>query len=117
MKHILFALALLAATPAGATTGLLCSTTGEQPISLALVVSHTAVPSVVSSRLTERGRQIAVATSQSWFDEYEVRVDLVDRNAIRHEARLSARWKRASRSYDGTLWRNGKRHWIRCRES
>jgi hypothetical protein len=85
-------------------------------VQVALAISHTAVPSVVSARLADNRREIPVMTAQSWFDPREVRVDLVDRNAMRHEARLRATWRAASRSYDGTLWRGGKSHWVRCRE-
>lgn len=109
--------ALLAAAPAQATTGLLCNTGRDAPIHLALAVSHTAVPSVVSVRLTDRRREVPVVTAQSWFDQSEVRVDLTDRNATRHEARLRASWRATTQSYDGSLWRNGRRHWVRCRES
>ena len=105
---------LLAAAPAQATTGLICRTAGDRPIHLALVISHTAVPAVVSARLTDNRREVPVVTAQSWFDPNEIRVDLVDRNAMRHEARLRAVAR--GRSYDGTLWRNGQRRWIRCRE-
>ena len=117
MKRLLFLLAgaLLLPAPAFATTGLVCRTAGSPPIHLALVISHTAVPAVVSARLTDKRRDVPVVTAQSWFDSAEIRVDLVDRNALRHEARLRA--VKHGRAYDGTLWRNGKRHWVRCRES
>jgi hypothetical protein len=111
---------LLAATmsllpaPAAATTGLICSNTGSPPIHLALVISHTAVPAVVSVRLTDNRRDVPVVIAQSWFDSSEIRVDLVGRNAMRHEARLRA--VKRGQAYDGTLWRNGKRRWVRCRE-
>ena len=116
MKRLLFMSVLLAAAPAQATTGLICSTSGPPPIHLALAISHTAFPSVVSARLTDNRREVPVVTAQSWFDTSEVRVDLVDRNALRHEARLRATWNAKARSYDGSLWRGGKRRWIRCRE-
>lgn len=109
-------LGLLIAAPAHATGGLVCSTSGQRPVALALVISHTAVPAVVSARLDENGREVPVMTAQSWFDASEVRVDLTDRNALRHEARLRATWRPKSRSYDGTLWRGGQRRWVRCRE-
>lgn len=107
-------IALLIAAPAGATTGLICNTAGPRPVQLALAISHTAVPAVVSVLLTDNRREVAAVTAQSWFDANEVRVDLVDRKALRHEARLSA--KRNGASYDGTIWRDGQRRWIRCRE-
>jgi hypothetical protein len=111
-----FAAVLLAPAPAFATSGLICSTSASRPLQIALAISHTAVPSVVSARLTDNRREVPVVTAQSWFDTNEIRVDLVDRNALRHEARLRATWRPASRSYDGTLWRAGKRRWVRCRE-
>lgn len=111
----IFGAALLTAVPAHATGGLICRTAGANPIQVALVISHTAVPAVVSARLTDRGRDIAVVTAQSWFETGEVRVDLVDRNAQRHEARIRA--VRRGAAYDGSLWRNGMRRWVRCREA
>ena len=114
MKRLLFLPALLIAAPADATTGLICSTAGSPPVHLALAISHTAVPAVVSARLTDNRRDVPVMTAQSWFDDKEIRVDLVDRNAQRHEARLRA--TRRGGHYDGSIWRNGKRRWVRCRE-
>lgn len=110
----LLIVSIAAASPANATTGFLCRTAGPTPITLALAVSHTAVPAVVSARLTDR-REVPVVTAQSWFDPRELRVDLVDRNAMRHEARIRA--VRRGPAYDGSLWRNGRRHWVRCRET
>ena len=110
------ALALIAAAPAQASGGLMCRTAGPRPVTLALVVSHTAVPAVVSTRLTDNGRAIPAQTAQSWLDPTELRIDLTDRNAQRHEARLRATWRAGSRSYDGSIWRDGQRRWVRCRE-
>jgi hypothetical protein len=115
MKKILgLAAALLAASPAHATGGLVCRTPGSPSIEVALVVSHTAVSSVVSARLTDNGRQVPVAVAQSWLEPNEVRLDLTDRNATRHELRLRARGN--GRVYDGSIWRLGQRRWVRCRE-
>ena len=116
MKWILLAgaAALLMSAPAHATTGLVCSTAGDRPVHIALVISHTAIPAVVSARLTDNHRDVPAVTAQSWFDANEVRVDLVDRNAMRHEARLRA--ARNGSVYDGSLWRDGRRRWVRCRE-
>lgn len=107
-------LLLLAASPATATGGLICRTAGARPIEVALVVSHTAVSAVVSARLTDNGRQVPVAVAQSWLEPNEVRLDLTDRNAMRHELRLRAR--RNGSVYDGSIWRFGHRRWVRCRE-
>jgi len=116
-KIAAFAGCLLLAAPAQATTGFICETAGVRPIRLALVIGHTAVPAIVSARLTDNHRDVTVVTAQSWLEPKEVRLDLVDRNALRHELRLRATWRATSRSYDGSLWRNGQRRWVRCRES
>lgn len=106
--------AVLSATPAYATGGLVCRTAGPPPTEVAMVISHTAVSTVVSARLTDNRRQIPVAVAQSWLEPDEVRLDLTDPNATRHELRLRA--KRNGRFYDGSIWRSGQRRWVRCRE-
>lgn len=107
-------LLLLAATPASATGGLLCRTAGAARIEVRLVIGHTTVTSVVSARLSDGGRDVPVRVAQSWLEPNELRVDLVDMNAVRHEARLRA--KRRGGAFDGTLWRAGQARWVRCRE-
>ena len=104
----------LAAAPAHATGGLICRTAGAKPIETWVVVSHTAVSAVVSARLADNGRDIPVAVAQSWLDPNEFRLDLTDKNAVRHELRI--RTKVNGSFYDGSLWRGGKRRWVRCRE-
>ena len=86
-----------------------------QAIQVSLVIGHIAVSSVVSARLDENGRDVPVTVAQAWLDPNELRLDLTDRNAVRHELRL--RTKAMGRSYEGSLWRHGKRHWVRCREA
>ena len=105
---------LLAATPAHATGGMICRTAGSNPVQVALVISHTAVPSVGSARLTDNGREVPVSVAQSWLEAKELRVDLTDPQALRHELRL--RVQANGRSYDGSMWRSRERRWVRCRE-
>ena len=64
--------------------------------------------------MSDNGRDVPVVTAQSWLDSSEIRLDLVDRNAMRHEARLRA--TRKGDTYDGSVWRGGTRRWVRCRE-
>ena len=113
-KLAVFALAALFASPAYATGGLVCRTAGPRPIESALVISHTALPSIVSARLSDNGRDVPVTVAQSWLEPSELRLDLMDKNATRHELRLRA--KRTGRVYDGSIWRLGQRRWVRCRE-
>ena len=117
MKRLLLfasSIAVGVAAPAHASGGLACRTAGARPIDLRLVISHTAVSAVVSARMVDSGREVPVALAQSWIEPGEIRVDLTDRNAQRHELRLRAR--KNGLAYDGSVWRGGKRHWVRCRE-
>lgn len=115
MKKLIALAAIVGAAPAHATGGLICSTAGQPPIHVAVVISHTAVSSIVSARLTDNRREVPVAVAQSWLEPNELRLDLTDKNAVRHELRLRA--KRNGSVYDGALWRGGQRRWVRCRES
>ena len=112
----LFPLALFGLpSPAFATGGLLCRTAGPRPVEVAVVISHTAVSAIVSARLTDDGKAVPVALAQAWLEPNELRLDLTDRNAMRHELRLRA--KKNGAAFDGSLWRSGKRRWVRCREA
>ena len=106
---------LLDASPAWATGGMTCRTAGPRSVEVVVVIGHTALSTVASAQLMENGRRVPVTVAQSWLEPDELRLDLMDRNALRHELRL--RVKRSGFTYDGSLWRNGKRRWIRCRES
>lgn len=119
MKNIasLAAAALAAvafANPAQATGGLVCQTAGPRPITVSLVIGHTAVSHAVQARLSDNAADVPVTIAQSWLDSNEIRIDLTDPNAKRHELRLRARAK--GDGYDGSLWRHGKRRWARCAE-
>jgi hypothetical protein len=110
------ALATIAiAGPAHATGGLVCETAGPRPVSVSLVIGLTAVSHVVQARLSDNGVDVPVTVAQSWLDGNELRLDLTDPNAERHELRLRARAR--GDGYDGSLWRHGKRRWVRCEES
>ena len=116
MKKSLLLLPLVAtAAPAQATGGLACRTSGARPIEVSLVIGHSAVQSMVSARLRDNDRDVRVVIAQSWLDPSELRIDLVDPNAMRREARLLA--KKNGRFYDGSIWRGGQRRWVRCREA
>jgi hypothetical protein len=108
-------LCALIAAPAHATGGMTCRTAGARPVEVGLVISHTVIASVVSARLRDGETVVPVDVAQAWLDPNELRLDLVDPNALRHELRL--RTKRHGATYDGTLLRGGKQRWVRCRES
>jgi hypothetical protein len=118
MNKIPFALALLVlgATSANATGGFVCSTAGPRPIAVSVGFGH--VPGALllqdATRLTDNGRNVPVIAPQWWLDNSELRLLLADPNAMRREAIIKAR--RNGQVYDGSLWRGGRRRWVRCRE-
>src|SRR5688500_14337142 len=108
-------LALAAAAPALATSGLQCRpTSGAGPV-LDLVVGHGTGPSLIAARLG--GRPTAIA--QSWIDGRYLWLDLVDAGATRYEARLRAVFQPRLRGRPalGTLVRGGRTYRVRCTES
>lgn len=117
MKKLLFALplALLAATPAQATGGFTCRTAGARPVEVALGFGHTPGAPLFLTRLLDNGRNVPVRAPQWWLDNAELRLLLTDPQSMRREVIIKAR--RNGHVYDGSLWRGGKRRWVRCRES
>lgn len=66
------------------------------------------------TRLIDQGRQVPARSAQWWLDNSEVRLLLIDPDAMREV--LTLRAKRNGHAYDGSLWRAGKRRWVRCRD-
>ena len=118
MTRILLALPIimLAATPAEATGGFICRTAGAQPIEISIGFGHAPGAALLqdATRLTDNGRAVAVIAPQWWFDGRELRLLLADKAGMRREAVIKARHN--GRTYDGSLWRNGRQQWVRCRE-
>ena len=106
--------AFLAAAPANATGGLICRTADSRPTEVSVGFGHVPGSPLILTRLLDNGRQIPVRQAQWWLDSAEVRLLLIDPDAQREELRLRAR--RNGHVYDGSVWRGGKRRWIRCRE-
>ena len=113
-KLMTFALAAVIASPAYATGGLACRTAGPRPIEVALGFGHVPGAPLFLTRLRDNGRDIPVNAPQWWLDNSELRVVLADPAAMRRELILKAR--RNGHVYDGNVWRNGRRRWVRCRE-
>jgi hypothetical protein len=117
MKTALLALPILiaAAGPAHATGGFTCRTTGAPAIEIGLGFGHAPGAPLVLARLVDSGRQVPVTAPQWWLDSNELRLLLASPDAMRRELILKA--KKNGRFYDGSIWRGGKRRWVRCRES
>ena len=102
------------AAPAHATGGLVCRTAGARPIEVNVGFGHVPGSPLILTRLVDGGRVVPVTAAQWWLDDKEVRLLLIGPNALKQEALLRAR--RNGQTYDGSLWRDGKRRWVRCRE-
>jgi len=113
-RLILLAVAASWGAPAAATGGLVCRTAGPQPIEVSVGFGHVIGAPLIATRLLDNGRNVPVSAPQWWLDDREVRLLLSDPAAGRQELLLRAR-KNGS-AYDGSLWRGGKRRWVRCRE-
>ena len=111
-----FPLLIGLAAPAQATGGLVCRTAGPRPIEISVGFGHAPGAPLITTatRLLDNGRTIAVTAPQWWLDNSELRLLLADPTAMRRELILKAR--RNGHYYDGSIWRNGQRRWVRCRE-
>jgi hypothetical protein len=114
--------ALAAATPAQATTGLLCRPVAGDGPRLHLVIG-TAAGGIFAAHLTIDGRTQStmtgdsrIALGQSWIDRRLLMVDIADRNLERIEARLRARFGRNGIA-TGTLEVAGRTVRVRCEEA
>lgn len=119
MRKCFLLAAVCAATlpqAAHATGGLSCRTADPEPVEITLGFGHSPSAGLFLHRLRDDGEEIAVELSQWWMNGTEVRLALLSSDAMREEAVMSADWNEATRSYDGSIWRSGKRRWIRCRE-
>ena len=118
-------LAALAASPALATQGLVCTPeTGTGP-ALSLTIGSGAGPVIVGATLREGdvvhatlGDGATLALGQGWIDATRIWIDLTDANAVRYEAKLRATFdsKRRGRPARGTLTRGGRTWTVRCVE-
>jgi hypothetical protein len=111
---------LLVASPAFATGGFDCRATDGSDIMLSGTIGRVITSPLVAAHLRLGGRTLAttdphpeIRIGRSWIDERELRVDLVDADAMRFEAQLRARIGGRGRGA-GTLVRNGVTHPVRC---
>ena len=121
MKYGLFlAIALFVPGPALATGGFDCRTTDGSGITVGGTLGRGAGNPLVGARLRLGDRTLStsdeqpqIAVGQSWIDEREIRLDLIDPQGLRFEARLRARIAPRSGA-TGTLLRDGRSHPVRC---
>lgn len=113
---------LVAASPALATSTILCRSTispsdGPQ---LSLVVGSGEAGGIVQARFALRDARFTTgegpAIAQAWIDEYALRLDIADANADARIVRLDTRRRRGS-DYLGILVHNGRTWRVRCTEA
>ena len=107
--------AFIAAAPASATGGLECKTAGPRPLRIVVGFGHVPGAPLILTRLEDSGRNIAVTAPQWWFDRWGIRLLLVAKDGWREEALLKAVDKKGH--WDGSVWRNGRKRWVRCYEN
>lgn len=120
ISRLLAAPLLLAAGPALATGGFDCRTTDGSNIGLAGTIPHAITATLLNARLEigdrvleTHGPNPQITIGQSWIEAGEMRIDLVDPQVERFEARLRVRADRRG-NMTGTLVRNGRTHPVRC---
>jgi len=125
MKPAIFfaaaAAALAAASPALATGTVLCQSPQRPSMRLYLVVAYTPEPVISQANLVGGWAEFstgAAASSpvvtQNWYDERELKLDIVDGNAESFVARLRTRRVRTG-VYAGTLLLRGRTLRVTCR--
>ena len=112
------ALACLAlATPAHATGGLLCRTAYARPLEISLGFGHVPAAGLFRAKLREGDKDIPVDATQWWMQGDELRLAMRHKDSFEMAATLIANWNEAARAFDGSISRNGRKRWVRCREA
>ena len=112
-------LALVAASPASATGGFVCSAVGGKEPVISLVIGHGIPGGVVGVSLKERGRWLSTGTpkhrlvlDQSWIDKERTWVDVANIDTGAPEAQLRVRNQGFGGT--GTFVRKGRTYRVRC---
>ena len=118
MKRFALALILLAMpAAASATGGLTAAPPALRPVEVALGFGHVAGSALIldpPDRWQAQGPGAGARNGGSTIASCALDPD---RPAGAAAAKCIVKAKRNGRTYDGDLWRGGKRHWVRCRES
>jgi hypothetical protein len=107
----------LAASPALATSTMVCTAAGWPGMDIAIVTGTTGV---VQATISLGGEELSTVgengpkIGQAWMDGTELKLDIVDANADQRLARLLTR--RRGDAYIGTLEFRGRTIRVRCTE-
>ena len=115
------AAALVAASPALATGTVLCQSPQRASLRLYLVVAYTPEPMISQVNLVGGWMDFSTGAgaasprvTQNWYDERELKLDIVDSNAESFVARLRTRRLQVG-VYAGTLLLRGRTLRVTCR--
>jgi hypothetical protein len=117
---LLAAATLFAAAPTFATSTIECNAAGRARLGFYLNVGSGPGQAISGVHLFEGRTEVTAglnrtspAIAQSWIDERDLRLDLIDSNAEHYVARLNARKTRQD-TYVGTLVYNGRTYPMTC---
>jgi hypothetical protein len=105
-------LAFLAAAPAAATQGMICSGKGA---SIRMLFGHAAVPALMNAELMDGDAVVPSAIARSWAGDQETWVDLADPDQMAVIASLRVTY--VKRDWRGTLTYKGRKITVRCEEA
>lgn len=121
MKYTAAAILLLGASPAYATGGFSCEATDGSNLSIHATTGRVITGPIIGLVLIVDGKEYwtsgdnpTIAMAQSWSDEKQLMIDLVDTNYERFEAQLRVRLTPRSETAKGTLLYGGKKHPVKC---
>ena len=116
----LLAAALIPAAPALATGSIHCSSTERGAPEIYLSIGRGAGAAIIQMSLSGPAGQFttgagprAPIVAQSWLDERELKIDVIDHNVEYHIARLISR-RAGENLYRGTLRYRGRTHAMSC---
>lgn len=104
--------ALILASPAFATQGMLCSGKGA---SVYMLFGHAAVSSLVKAEFEIDGVGVPSAVARNWLDEKQTMIDFADPDQMELIASLRLAWH--DPEWRGTFTYNGRKIGVRCEEA
>ena len=120
LAFVLIAAALIPAAPALATGTIHCSSTERGAPEIYLSIGRGAGAAIVQMSLSGPAGQFttgagprAPIVSQSWLDERELKIEVIDHNVEYPVARLISR-RAGENLYRGTLRYRGRTHAMTC---
>ena len=109
---VLLPVALILASPAAATQGMLCSGKGA---SVHMLFGHAAVSALVNAQFQVDGAAVPSAVARNWLDDKQMMIDFSDPDQMELIASLRLAWREPE--WRGTLTYKGRKIALRCEEA